>query len=242
MKAIERSFQEFIDAMHTANDETDLHKVAVRLTHRLGFRWFAYLGLTQDASTLISSYPKSWTGRYFDLRYQHIDPVVRRARQQHDLFSWGGALPRAAGNCEQRRFFEEAQTFGIRSGITVPIRGGFGRFAAFTLATSEPSGQSEHLLAKARDIVQLAGIYFHSHASTRLGRPAVQGAKTTILTQREQQCLTWAAEGKTVADTAILLDISSRTVVFHLENVRRKLGAISMPQCIAVAMRCGLLT
>jgi len=250
MKAIERSFQEFVDAIYTANDEADLHKIAARLTHRLGFRWFAYLGLTQDASTLISSYPKSWTGRYFDLRYQQIDPVVRRARQQHELFSWGGGSPRAAGSRDQRRFgsrdqrrfFDEAMTFGISSGITVPVRGGFGRFAAFTLATDEPIAQAEQLLKKARDIVQLTGIYFHIHASARLGSPAVRRANAAVLTQREHQCLTWVTHGKTVADTAVLLDISPRTVVFHLENVRRKLGAVSMPQCVAMAMRRGLLT
>jgi hypothetical protein len=55
-----------------------------------------------DTPTLISSYPKSWTNRYFDLRYQQLDPVVRRARREHDVFSWddGVSLPtgtRASG-------------------------------------------------------------------------------------------------------------------------------------------------
>ena len=42
-----------------------------------------------------------------------------------------------------------------------------------------------------------------------------------------------------MTDTAILVDISPRTVVFHLENVRRKLDAVSMPHCVAVALRRG---
>ena len=61
------------------------------------------------------------------------------------------------------------------------------------------------------------------------------------LTQREHQCLTWAALGKTVADTAILAEIAPRTVVFHLENARRKLNASSIAQCVAEALRRGLL-
>ena len=230
-----------MDAIQTADDEADLHKVASRFTRRLGFRWFAYLRLMPEAPKLISSYPKSWTGRYFELGYQEIDPVVRRARKQHDLFSWGGAPQPPSGTREQRRFFDEAMTFGISSGITVPITGGFGRIAAFTLATDEPLAQAEQLLTDAGDIVQLAGIYFHVHASTRLANAAIRSAVHGVLTQRERQCLTWIAEGKTVADTAILLDISPRTVVFHLENVRRKLGAVSMPQCVAMALRRGLL-
>ena len=242
MKSTERSFQEFIDAIHTATNTADFERVAKRFTQRLGFRWFAYLRLVDDMPVLISSYPKSWTDRYFDLGYQRLDPVVRRARREHDLFSWGGATPKPAGTSEQRRFFEEAMTFGISSGITVPIRGGFGRMAAFTLASDEPLARTDRLLADAKGVVQLAGLYFHTHATARLNESSAPPAEPGLLSQREHQCLTWAALGKTVADTAILAEIAPRTVVFHLENARRKLNASSIAQCVAEALRRGLLS
>lgn len=242
MKEIEHSFQTFVDAICTAQDELEFERVGTRLAQRLGFRWFAYLRLIQHEPALISSYPKSWTGRYFDLGYQRLDPVVRRAKSEHDAFSWGGSAPRATGTREQRRFLDEAMTFGIRSGITVPIRSGFGRMAAFTLATDEPSACAEQLLSEAKDVVQLAGLYFHTHATTRLrGRSDVQAKSVDLLTQRELQCLAWAAQGKTVTDTAMLVEIAPRTVVFHLENARRKLDAASIAQCVAQALRRGLL-
>jgi LuxR family transcriptional activator of conjugal transfer of Ti plasmids len=241
MKPIEHSFQEFIDAIQTANDEISFERVAMRVTQRLGFRWFAYLRLTDNAPTLISSYPKSWTSRYFDLGYEQLDPVVRRARLEHDVFSWGGGASAPAGNREQRKFFEEATTFGIRSGVTVPIRGGFGRMAAFTLATDEPALLTEQLVAESRDVVQLVGLYFHTHLTTKLNANPVPPAIEVILTQRERQCLAWAARGKTVADIAVLVGISPRTVVFHLENARHKLGAASIAHGVAEALRGGLL-
>ena len=119
MSSIEHSFQEFIDAIQTAHGDDDFERVATRVTQRLGFRWFAYLRIVEDAPKLISSYPKSWTNRYFDLRYQLLDPVIRRARLEHGLFSWGSGASTPAGTREQRRFLEEATTFGIESGITV---------------------------------------------------------------------------------------------------------------------------
>ena len=143
MKSVERSFQEFTDAIQTAGDEIGFARIARRMTERLGFRWFAYLRLSDDVPALISSYPKPWTDRYFDLGYQQIDPVVQRARRESGLFSWGGSAPNAAGTREQRRFFDEAMTFGIKSGVTVPIRGGFGRMAAFTMASDEPAASVE---------------------------------------------------------------------------------------------------
>jgi LuxR family transcriptional activator of conjugal transfer of Ti plasmids len=241
MRAIEHSFQEFIDAIHTANDEADFERVATRVAQSLGFRWFAYLCLHGDASTLISSYPKSWTSRYFDLHYEQLDPVVRRARLEHDLFSWGSGASTPAGTREQRKFFEEAKTFGIVSGITVPIKGGFGRMAAFTLATDDRAMRPEQLVAKSKDVVQLVGLYFHTHVAARLGAGSDQPDADGVLTQRERQCLAWAARGKTVADTAILVGIAPRTVAFHLENARRKLEATSIAQCVAEALRRRLL-
>jgi LuxR family transcriptional activator of conjugal transfer of Ti plasmids len=241
MKPFEHVLQEFIDAIHTADNASDFERVAARVTQRFGFRWFAYLRITDNAPALISSYPKSWTSRYFASRYQQLDPVVRRARLEHDLFSWSGAASKPVGTREQRRFFDEATTLGIKYGITVPIRGGFGRIAAFTLATDEPDALSKNLIIESKDVVQLVGLYFHTHATTKLDTGSISPSVGEVLTQRERQCLMWTSRGKTVIDIGVLVEIAPRTVVFHLENARRKLGAASIAQCIAEAMRRGLL-
>jgi LuxR family transcriptional activator of conjugal transfer of Ti plasmids len=112
--------------------------------------------------------------------------------------------------------------------------------AAFTLATGDREVHPERLVAKWKNMVQLVGLYFHIYATVGLDRPWAQ-AVGTELTQRERQCLSWTAQGKTVADIAVLVEISPRTVVFHLENARRKLGAASIAQCVAEALRRGLL-
>jgi LuxR family transcriptional activator of conjugal transfer of Ti plasmids len=242
MIPVDNIFQEFIDAIQTANDMDAFERVATRLTLSLGFQRFAYLRLTGDTPMLISSYPSSWTSRYFKLGYQQIDPVVRRARVEHALFSWGGDPSVPTGNREQRRFFDEATTFGIRSGITMPIRGGFGQMAAFTLATGDRELHPKQLVTELKHMVQLAGMYFHTHVVVRLDLPPTAQTAGAELTQRERQCLAWTARGKTVADIAVLVAIAPRTVVFHLENARRKLGAASIAQCVAEALRRGWLS
>jgi len=44
------------------------------------------------------------------------------------------------------------------------------------------------------------------------------------LSHRETQCLLMVAEGKTSKEIARVLDISLRTVEFHIQNARKKLG------------------
>jgi len=243
MRSIEHAFQEFVDAIQTGNDDASFERIATRVTQRLGYRWFAYLRMTDETPSLISSYPKSWTDRYFALKYQQLDPVVQRARREHELFAWSGNAPRPSGTREQRRFFDEAMTFGITAGVTVPIRCGFGRMAAFTMATDERTAPNVGRTPESKDVIQLVGLYFHTHLTTRGTGPAYHGQATgeVRLSQRERQCLTWAAAGKTAADIATLVGIAPRTVVFHLENCRRKLASASIAQCVAEALRRGLL-
>ncbi len=49
--------------------------------------------------------------------------------------------------------------------------------------------------------------------------------KRVTLNDREIEALTWVARGKTSAEVADLVGLSKRTVDFHLDNARVKLGA-----------------
>jgi DNA-binding response OmpR family regulator len=55
------------------------------------------------------------------------------------------------------------------------------------------------------------------------------------LNDREIETLTWAARGKTSAEIAKLLDLSKRTVDFHIENARTKLGVSTRIQAAVKA-------
>jgi len=49
--------------------------------------------------------------------------------------------------------------------------------------------------------------------------------KTILLNDREVEVLTWVARGKTSAEIAQILSLTKRTVDFHTDNARNKLGA-----------------
>jgi DNA-binding response OmpR family regulator len=49
--------------------------------------------------------------------------------------------------------------------------------------------------------------------------------KLVELNEREVETLTWAARGKTSGEIAQILSLSKRTVDFHIDNARAKLGA-----------------
>lgn len=56
------------------------------------------------------------------------------------------------------------------------------------------------------------------------------------LTQRELDVLTWSARGKTSDEIAGILDLSKRTVDFHMDNARAKLGVTTRIQAVVKAI------
>jgi DNA-binding response OmpR family regulator len=59
--------------------------------------------------------------------------------------------------------------------------------------------------------------------------------KQVQLREREVETLTWAARGKTFEEIGTILSLSRRTVEFHLDNARRKLGVATRTQALIKA-------
>jgi DNA-binding response OmpR family regulator len=68
----------------------------------------------------------------------------------------------------------------------------------------------------------------------RVARGAIW-SKQVGLREREVEALTWAARGKTFWEIGEILGLSKRTVEFHLENARRKLGVATRTQALIKA-------
>jgi len=79
--------------------------------------------------------------------------------------------------------------------------------------------------------------------TARLARVARTGVwpKRVGLREREVETLTWAARGKTFAEIGTILGLSKRTVEFHLENARRKLGVATRTQALVKAATGNLI-
>jgi DNA-binding CsgD family transcriptional regulator len=65
--------------------------------------------------------------------------------------------------------------------------------------------------------------------------PAVSGADLG-LTARERDALRWVAAGKSDWEISVILGVSQNTVRFHVDNARRKLGAVNRAQAVALLL------
>jgi DNA-binding response OmpR family regulator len=77
----------------------------------------------------------------------------------------------------------------------------------------------------------------------RLGRTTRQEIwpQDVVLSEREVETLTWSARGKTSAEIAQILGMAKRTVDFHIDNARRKLGVATRTEAVTKAAKAKLI-
>jgi LuxR family transcriptional regulator, activator of conjugal transfer of Ti plasmids len=232
------AFQTFIDRLHGAAGANELREAMSGLAASFGLDKFAYLGFPRPhphQPVLITTYPAEWQVHYFSHRYQDIDPVVAQTKSSLLPFLWDGSQLAGRGSGEQRKFFGEAAEFGIGCGFAVPIHDSQGGIAVVSFASDRTATQLGRDIDQRRHILHLASLYFHAHSQQKLERD-VSGNRPR-LSPREVGCLQWVVRGKSAWEIGEILTLSRRTVVFHLENAKRKLDAVTLPQAVAIALQ-----
>jgi DNA-binding CsgD family transcriptional regulator len=218
----------------------ELRERTDRHVHRLGFsNWIYGSGDTlKPAPAALDAYPPEWTAHYRQHRYFEIDPVIDHCRYHTTPCLWA-ADPSARRVGYLTDFFREAVDYGLRVGIGLPIHGPRGASAMITVATDDIA-QARPNLGRLGEL-QLLASFLHE-AGNRITQSGRRQTADGHLTERELDCLRWAAEGRTSWDIGQQLGISERTVVFHLQNAARKLGVLGRRQAIAKAMSLHLLS
>jgi len=186
-----------------------------------------------DAAFLLNSYPKDWVQHYDEKGYISADPIVRELFLSCQPFSWSEVLARRDIGDAERLIMNESADAGMHEGFVVPIYQDGGYTGIVSYAGLDPM-----ITEESRGAVTLASVFLHSKL-TSLRR--LENRNTFDLTERELECLRWAAGGKSDWEIGQILLISSKTVNYHIENAKRKFGVATRVQAIVAALRVGRL-
>ncbi|MFV8834535.1 LuxR family transcriptional regulator [Aquisalimonas sp.] len=189
------------------------------------------------ALLVFDNYPESFRDRYVDLDGLNVDPVLLGTYEQSAPVYWDEAFAEVEPDSAQARYVEGVvRALGIPSGVSCGYRGVRGQFAILSMASDDDSRGLQRYLRAVAPRVMLAGACLHDSATRLLVEDPAQA-----VTPRERQCLLWCAEGKTARETGELLDITERTVIFHLRNASAKLRVNSRQQAVARAVSLGII-
>jgi LuxR family quorum sensing-dependent transcriptional regulator len=235
---------DIIHRLRSAGTQRAIYAELRRTGAIFGYDAFLIGGLPHSQSenlsdcSLISGWPVGWTQRYQERNYLHRDPVIRYIRATTEPFLWQEAANRGDGR--GLVVMNEARDFGLREGFCVPFHELDGGEAGVSFG-----GTEVRLSEDARAGLHLVAIYAMSRAraiARRMQEDDAADGACAGLTNREIECLKWAAAGKTAWETSMILSISARTVEHHLACAARKLKAVSRVQSVAEALRRGIIT
>jgi DNA-binding CsgD family transcriptional regulator len=172
-----------------------------------------------------------------------VSPVGAVCRLTTRPFSWTSAqmtaLAEELGGRSGRSWHLTPER-GIAGGISVPVhlpRCGIG---SVTWTTRNPDVDLNQVLEQHGDLLRLAAFRFMDLVyAGRQDEP--QEPSATPLSEREIECLTWVALGRTDGEIAALIHRSPTTARFHVENAMGKLGARNRAQAVALACQLGLI-
>jgi LuxR family quorum-sensing system transcriptional regulator CciR len=210
----------FVRDVRSLETEEELAGALSEMVGELGFRYFALTHHVDvrrsNAAIRIHNYPDGWAEWFDGQALGGTDPVHRASNLSSVGFAWSSLPEMIALTAQDRKVLELARRQGIGDGFTVPahVPGEAHGSCSFACAPGEP------LSAEQAPLLQLVGA-FAFEAARRMRRNRFRGAPVK-LTDRQRECVIWAARGKSDWEIAKILGISHETVIEHLRHARER--------------------
>jgi DNA-binding CsgD family transcriptional regulator len=186
-------------------------------------------------SFMYHNWPEDWQRLYFERNFAAVDPVPRAAMASAMPLTIGEMRAGKAGfvpGPEADDYFAAGDELVGGKGLIVPIHGPHGYHGIAVLV-----GKREDFGIEDRARLQALALHAHGRMLDLFG--GVSDAP--LLTPREVEVLRQARAGMGDEGIARALGISARTVRFHFENARRKLGVKTRSEALITAVGRHLL-
>lgn len=235
---------ELIEFLHDVTESVDIETLWNLHTQKMlsfGFDRLLY-GFTRFRSGqsvgdptdlfVLSNHNREYIKAFFkDERFTR-GPMARWALENEGACSWSLITDMAhAGvlSADELSVLQFNQSMGVQAGYTISFQSFSDRFrGAIALVASPKQTQAEidEMWLEHGDDIHLMNKVVHLKFQT------LPRENSSPLTKRQNEVLDWIGDGKSVADVAIVLNLTAATVEKHLRLAREALNAETTAQAI----------
>ncbi|WP_281035858.1 MULTISPECIES: LuxR C-terminal-related transcriptional regulator [unclassified Mesorhizobium] len=168
--------------------------------------------------------PVDWPGSpAFDYICFECNPLLGAIRENRTSYRFSDFAPH--DDAQYGAYWEALSEANIDDALCATSYGADGVIASLHLGFRRRDFGPDERFA-----VHMAGLALTERLMSLTSPPP-----TTVvrLTRRERDSLALVAEGKTDWEISVILGIAEATVRFHVDNARRKLGAVNRAQAVA---------
>lgn len=223
-----------------ATEINNAYRISLGFAKNIGFKFFAFstsfINISPPLNKMqFNNYPAIFSKEYEEKKSISIDPVVAQCNQSMMPVLWHREL-----FSKTPWLWESLENQGLQHGWSQSIHDEVTGFCSIlSLARS-------HCPITAMELYETLGfsglIGRHLHLlNAQLQPKLAAGRGPPHLSQREIDVLTLAADGKTAGQTAIILNVTPRTVSFHMQSSILKFGVNNKTSAVMAAMKAGLI-
>ncbi len=195
----------------------------------------SYTRLDARGDPGFSTMSPDWIQYYTEQKYDLHDEIVGHVRA-------GNFRPKFYHLGRAERFthstmIHEARSAGLKAGLLVPLCGDYGSAlptAGIVMGSSLAETDVEKIVQAHAPMLVALGHIFHAGMVGELRR---RRAGARPLSERERDCLQYAARGLRTTAIADRLTLAEGTVELYLRNARRKLDAKTLAEAVARAIQ-----
>lgn len=192
----------------------------------------AFIDPDAEIDTVDISYPSEYMNMYFDNNLHITDAVLCEFLTNLTPVNWLKVDQRLDYDYPAARL---AMDFNMKEGWS------YGTLDSVTMTCTffSMGGKWTENDIRTQKILEYI-IPFYSEAYKQTLR--YSNRPVPELTKKEVEVLHWVKEGKSTWEISVILQCSSRTVNFHVNNIKKKLNSISRAQAVAIGLHYGIIT
>ena len=233
----------FVEHARISSNQDQLYDNLQQCCRDMKIRYFALLHHVDFATSnsdvvRLHNYPDSWQGWFDENKLGTSDPILRASHSASIGFAWSAVPQMIKLTATDRSVLSQAKIVGIGDGFTVPahVPGEINGSCSFAVMAGEECPQQLYGIAQL-----IGGFAFEAARRISHSRDIWIDGRVT-LTDRQVDCVLWAARGKTDYEISIILGISHETVIQHLKMARERYGVQKRTMLAVRALFDGLIS
>lgn len=233
---------EIIAACSSCDSENEFRRIFPQLQTLISFDYATcthadprafYAGDEKAATVFNHNYPLALLERYFEKKQYEVDVQLNAFYKTGELQNFNDAIERYNDGVPGIVDLEHWE-FRITDGWFYGVGSRYGDSLGIVNLCGERIENNE----RTRLIASVAIPHLCECYKKMLKAPEIS---PFYLTPREIEVLHWLKEGKTTWEISKILNISERTAIFHINNIKTKLNAVNRTQAVAIAIGQGLI-
>lgn len=232
---------DYLSVLEARNRE-EFHGSVVRFAQRLGFETVSAMtvvdkGIGDAEFITVDNTPAAFQKVFAGVGSGRRDPVMQHCKRHTVPILWN---QKTYLDNDAIDIWETQAPFGYRNGIAMALHLPEGRHFMLGVDRDQSLPADNAELTRLVADLQLFAVHAQDAAMRVLiSEPA--RPERPALRPRELEVLRWTMDGKTAWEVAVVLGITERTVVLHLQSAMQKLDCNSKHQAVLKALRLGLI-